>query len=294
MTGLRAKLQQLVLNHFFRDRVMLRQQLEEKASASHLLYNHLLACEKDWQCGFRQFLHCGGEFCGDLVLARATPTGRIIILHADATGHGLAATLTLLPLAGSFKQAVDQNQSLKQVITAINQQLCQLLPNDRFMAATLVEIDPVNYRLLVWNGSMPPLLLLDEQGGCCHYFHSQNLALGILDRMDLQLESQKLPETGYLFGFSDGLCDQMNDSGQCWGQHGMLEYLQHPDDERLFVSIMQAMHKFRKQIPLMDDISMFILNLQQVIKMERPCDELLTGEADNPNDPLQIVRVDMK
>ncbi|SFX32280.1 PP2C family protein-serine/threonine phosphatase [Marinospirillum alkaliphilum] len=274
MTGIKARLQQLFTAAFSGDRLRLRQQLEENTSAAKLLYAHLLTCEKDWQQGFRQFIHSSGEFCGDLILARPTPCGRIMVLHADATGHGLSATLTLLPLAGVFKQSVDQSQTLQELVTTLNQQLCQLLPDDRFVAATLVEVDPAARQLQVWNGSMPPLLLLDQQGNACRRFHSRNLALGILEQPDMQWHTCELPDQGYLFGFSDGLCDQVDESGQCWGQLAMLQYLEQPEDDRLFPSILGALHEFRGLAPLLDDISMFLLDLQQVQAASPRC----TGE----------------
>lgn len=118
-------------------------------------------------------------FSGDMVLARRTPGGRLYLLLADAVGHGLPAAINILPLFFPFDGMARKGCSLGAVARELNLRVHDLLPVDRFVAATLVAMDPVSGKFEIWNGGNPPALVLGAGGQVVDSIESGQVALGL-------------------------------------------------------------------------------------------------------------------
>jgi two-component system, HptB-dependent secretion and biofilm response regulator len=115
-------------------------------------------------------------FCGDLVLSANLPGGRVRVLVADFTGHGLAAAVGSVPVADEFKMASEAGMDDFNLLQRINSRLYSLLPADVFMAACLVTLDKDGFSY--WNGGMPAsyVKFMDK----IVTLKSNHLALGIV------------------------------------------------------------------------------------------------------------------
>lgn len=129
--------------------------------------------------GIRYVVMPAAQFSGDLVLGSRSPTGVLYALLADATGHGLAAAVSVLPIVQEFYRLVEQNLSLVGLIESINFLLCNSLPPGRFVAATLLRIDQRAGKGEVWIGGLPDVLQVGKTGAVQRRFRSGNLPLGI-------------------------------------------------------------------------------------------------------------------
>lgn len=118
-------------------------------------------------------------FSGDMVLARRTPGGRLHLLLADAVGHGLPAAINILPLFFPFDGMARKGCSLATVARELNRRVRDLLPLDRFIAATLVSIDFGSNSFEIWNGGNPPALILGGDGTVVERIDSMQMALGL-------------------------------------------------------------------------------------------------------------------
>ncbi|QEW06128.1 fused response regulator/phosphatase [Nitrincola iocasae] len=237
----------------------------EEQLASHIFYNNLLSQKTQTVAGFTHFLQSTSGFSGDIILARYAPCGSIFILHADATGHGLSSTITLMPMVSIFKTMVHKGYRLEPIVREMNSRLIEQLPADRFVAASLIEIDINHGDLKVWNGGMPEILLLDDTHQVTHRFHSSHMALGILE--DAQFEVRaihwKLPEKGLLFGFSDGVVEQEDSFGRAFGIEGVLQIVKRKPADMLN-TIASTMDRHVGSSSLDDDASMYELHFDQL------------------------------
>lgn len=119
-------------------------------------------------------------FSGDVVAAARGPEGKLYTMLGDATGHGLTASVSLIPALQVFYGMVRKALPLAEVVREINGRLKDLLPVGRYLAATLMVMDERARCAEVWNGGMPSALLFDAQGGLCRTFDSAHLPLGIV------------------------------------------------------------------------------------------------------------------
>lgn len=121
------------------------------------------------------------NFSGDIVAASRANDGRYYVLLADATGHGLAAAISVLPVLTLFYDIVEFGLPLGRVVAKINSQLRVALPVGRFVCCSCLCIDPRQGTTELWFGGMPAALLIDGNGKVVREIASTHLPLGIDD-----------------------------------------------------------------------------------------------------------------
>lgn len=239
----------------------------EAEMASHIFYNNLLDEPSEKLRGFDRYLLSKSDFCGDLTLARYSPSGSIFVLHVDAMGRGLSATVTLLPVVDVFNSMVDKGYALSMIVREMNRKLNYKLPADRFVAASLVEVDLLHEQISVWNGGMPPLYLLNAQGEVVNEFHSSHMALGILENhgFDASVERIVLPKEGGIFSCSDGLIEQVNLQGEHYGNQRLLSEIATASQHFMTSHIAASLKSFAGLPNFDDDVSMYFLHFKELI-----------------------------
>ncbi|HKM14438.1 MAG TPA: SpoIIE family protein phosphatase [Marinospirillum sp.] len=238
----------------------------EAEMASHIFYNNLLDKSSEDLRGFDRYLLSKSDFCGDLTLARYSPSGSIFVLHVDAMGFGLSATVTLLPVVDVFHGMVDKGYALPMIVREMNRKLNYKLPADRFVAASLVEVDLLHEQISIWNGGMPPIYLLSAEGEMVNSFHSSHMALGILEdkRFDASVERIALPKEGGIFACSDGLIEQINLQGESYGNQRLLSDLAIGSQSFMTSHIVASLKDFAGLPGFDDDVSMYFLHFKEL------------------------------
>lgn len=169
----------------------------------------------------RYWMNPATNFSGDIVAAVRTSDGRFHVLLADATGHGLAAAISVLPVLTLFYDMVEFGLPLSRVMAKINSQLRVSMPVGRFVACSCLCIDPKNGRSEVWIGGMPNVVLVDATGTAVGAIPSVHLPLGIddFDWRDAAAEIIEAPSAGcQLVLYSDGLVEAQNEAGEFFGE----------------------------------------------------------------------------
>ena len=242
----------------------------EKQMVSHIMNNHLLSQQTSTVEGFEFFLQPTDDFSGDIIVARYAPSGSIFILHADATGHGLSATVTLMPIVSIFKTMVEKGHRLESIIREINISLSEQLPFDRFVAASMVEIDLNHHMLRVWNGGMPPLCLFDEHHQITHQFISKYMALGILDPevFESRAETITLPVNAKLVSFSDAVLEQRDALGHAFGMSRLMLVLRQRHKNSLD-QVLKALIEHTGYYKFDDDLSLYQFSIQEAVAAQQ-------------------------
>lgn len=211
-------------------------------------------------------LHCWVSpatlFSGDLAAAQRARNGDLFLMLADATGHGLAAAVNLLPLARIFYAMVDKGFSLPSILGEMNSTIREQSPADRFVAATLLRIDMHNQVVEAWNGGNPAVQFLDAAGERLYVFKSTNMPLGILDSeaFDLHTEIFRWSEAGQLFLCSDGVTEAENVRGEALGMERLLQLIGGVPREERFAMAVQALLEHLGGQPAHDDVSLMLVD----------------------------------
>jgi DNA-binding response OmpR family regulator/anti-sigma regulatory factor (Ser/Thr protein kinase) len=172
-------------------------------------------------------LEPAGDFNGDMFLTHVSPSGGLYFLIGDFTGHGLAAAIGALPVAKAFHTMSSKGLSVMEMTETLNETLLELLPEEMFFAAILVEINHSGKQIDVWNGGMPEMMLQNQRGKIVKRFTSKHMALGILNKDEFECDIERF-DAQYgdrLIGFSDGAVEAMNEQGQMLTDTGIESWL---------------------------------------------------------------------
>lgn len=202
------------------------------------------------------------NFSGDIVAASRSPEGNFYALLADATGHGLTAAISVMPVLAIFYRMTATNRSVREIVNELNQQLKDSMPVGRFVAATLLRLDTEMHEGEIWVGGTPEAHLCDRWGREERVFDSANLPLGIVANKELDCQPVKFnwQKESQIILCSDGLLEAENSHGQQFGQHGLRQAISNTSPEIRFQHIEAALQQHLDGSIAADDISLMIID----------------------------------
>lgn len=202
------------------------------------------------------------HFSGDIVAASRSAEGRFYALLADATGHGLTAAISALPVLALFYRMSRLNCTVREIVLELNEQLKESMPIGRFVAATLVCLDEVGREGEIWVGGTPEAFLLDSQGCVAMTFSSDNLPLGIVSNSELSALPQQFhwQDKSQLLLCSDGLLEAADLQGQQFGSEGIIKAAANTLPTERFDNIQSALSLHQHGCLASDDISLMLID----------------------------------
>lgn len=212
----------------------------------------------------RHFNMPAETFSGDLLCAARAPGEVLHVLLADATGHGLAAALTAMPLTQAFYSMTAKGFPLPSIVEELNRKLKSILPSDRFVAATMAAIDVRNQTVEIWNGGNPDALFINQRGEIVMRWTSRHPPLGILPDKYFSgaTETVAFKEEGDLLLCSDGLTEAETPEGEWFGIDGVIRSLTiQGDASSRYMNLLGAVESHLAGRPGRDDISALLVNI---------------------------------
>jgi len=196
-------------------------------------------------------------FSGDLICAARTPDNILHLLLADATGHGLPAALTAIPIASAFYRMTEKGFPIASIAREMNLKLREFLPADRFVAATLAAINVNDQVVEVWNGGNPSALLIAENGALLKEWRSRHPPLGVLPAAAFseQIEAIGYQEDCNLLICSDGLWEAENAEGRRIERDRILALFAATGREQHLAGLQALVQNHLAGAPALDDIS---------------------------------------
>lgn len=183
----------------------------------------------------RYYMSPMSQFNGDILLTDKSFNGGVYILLGDFTGHGLAAATGCLPVADVFFAMTRKKASVGNIAREINGKLSELLPDNMFFCATIVELDPSGDRLTMWSGGMNDMLILDGNGKYHASVEAQHMPLGILDTKEFDDTVEIITPFSECkaYIYTDGVVEANDDNDQYFGEEGLLDLLQNPNRDAI-------------------------------------------------------------
>lgn len=230
---------------------------EEEQRLARFVMERLINREALGDPAVSHWIASAAEFSGDLIAAARTPGNVLHVLLADGAGHGLAASLNVLPVTAPFYRMTERGFGIDAIAREINSKVRALLPVDRFIAATLVAVNFRERYVTVWNGGNPGPLLVRPDGGVRLHFNRHHFPLGVVDddEFDGTVDAHVVNPHDHLLLFSDGLIELEDAAGQALGVDGLGAALNNlPADLRL-PRLTDIVHELTGGSPPRDDIS---------------------------------------
>ena len=207
----------------------------------------------------KHYLSPMAVFNGDVLVAALRPSGSMMVLLGDFTGHGLPAAIGAMPLASAFYGMCQKGFALTDILREINQKLKSILPVGVFCCAAIMEFNFREQTVTAWNGGLPDCYLYRGKNGQVDRIKSGHLPLGVLDNIQFKVNCQHF-EMDYgdkVYMWSDGIHEARNIQGDMFGEDRLLaQFTQAPDKKQIFDGIINSVQSFIGEEDADDDLSL--------------------------------------
>lgn len=228
--------------------------------AKHLL-ERIIHKGLDASDGVQQWVRPAEHFSGDVIVTARGPAGELYVLLADATGHGLAAAISVLPIIEAFYRLAEKGFSVTSIVAELNRKTRQLIPRDRFIAAVVAIVDHAQRSLQIWNGGIPPARFLDDAGTIVRSWSSTHPPLGTVpdEELDAAPEVFSWSAAGQLVMHTDGLTEAVDSHGTNFGGAQLWQLLGSTPSDKRFATLVNAVQAHIGGGATHDDISLLMV-----------------------------------
>lgn len=199
---------------------------------------------------------------GDAYDVALTPQGLLLVL-ADAAGHGIAPALAVTQMHAMLRMAIRLGTDLPTAFTQVNDQLAATLADSRFVCAFIGLLDPASHELRFLSGGQGPILHLQASDGRCTRHRATSFPLGAmpLPRTPAPVRLQLAP--GDLLALvTDGVFEQTDRSGRPFGVGAVEQLLadaRAASAAQMADLLLQALQRHADGQPLADDLTLVLV-----------------------------------
>jgi sigma-B regulation protein RsbU (phosphoserine phosphatase) len=206
---------------------------------------------------------CGGDYYDALHISGQT----YLICVADVSGKGLPASLLMSNMQATMRALLGRIPTLTELATLTNSLLYATTPDNKYVTAILVELDPETGRVRYVNAGHQDCLLLRANGEA-EWIKSTGTPLGMMAPDIIELVSP-YSEQGFdlypgdtLALFSDGVTEAHDEQDNEYGEDRLAEFLRPIKQEPAETLVEKVFHEldlFAGSAPQYDDITLFII-----------------------------------
>ena len=187
---------------------------------------------------------------------------RLFMLMGDATGHGIGPALSATQVRAMLRVALRLQSSLDDAFIHINDQLCEDLPDDRFVTGFFGLLDAATHSVRFHSGGQGPIMHFQADMGEYDWHPATTFPLGYMPHTELDAPHIAMLEPGDVLGLiSDGIYEYENEEGAQFGRRGVMRVLDaNPDAsaQQLVDLIMDAAREHGGSAPQADDITIVL------------------------------------
>ena len=191
---------------------------------------------------------------------------RMLLVLADATGHGIAPALSVTQMHAMLRMAFRLGADLGLAHAQVNDQLADTLADDRFITAFIGLLDPASHRMSFISAGQGPILHYQAASKGFARYRPTSFPLGAMHLPSARLaETLEMQPGDVLVLLSDGIYEQHNASGEMFGEQRVEQIVAaHPAAPMaaLAHSLLQAVHAFSGGAVQEDDITLVLLRRQ--------------------------------
>jgi sigma-B regulation protein RsbU (phosphoserine phosphatase) len=204
----------------------------------------------------------GGDYYDYVLL----PGGRLGIVVADVSGHGIDAALFMASARAFLLSEMERYQSPAQLAQAVNRYVTRDIdPSGRFISMFFLEIDLAAKTLRWVRAGHEPALVYSALGASFRQLGGDGMVLGVLQQAEYRDYSHQGWEPGSVVVIgTDGVTETRNPAGELFGTERIRELLRANASGSAAViqaAIIQAVQLFREQAPQEDDVTLVVAKL---------------------------------
>lgn len=195
--------------------------------------------------------------------------GRIGLMIADATGHGIGPALIVSQCRSVLRAIANEHESPAGLVSRLNDLLCDDLPSDRFVTLCFGVLDPQGHRVDYVSGGHGPQIHFQAASGEAMLSGATGLPLGILRGMDMEAVAPVDLAPGDLFVMiTDGFLEWTDPEGRQYGHERLVDLLRGHGNitcAELIQAIYRDVLAFAGGTPQSDDLTVLL------VRRDRDC-----------------------
>ena len=143
----------------------------------------------------------------------------LLAVLADATGHGIAPALSVTQMHAMLRMAFRLGADLDTAFMQVNNQLADILADDRFITAFVGLLDASTHRLRFHSGGQGPILHFQAATATCACYKPTSFPLGAMRLSSVSPATiLELRPGDILVILSDGIYEYRNAHDEDYGQ----------------------------------------------------------------------------
>jgi sigma-B regulation protein RsbU (phosphoserine phosphatase) len=187
---------------------------------------------------------------------------RLFLLMGDATGHGIGPALSATQVRAMLRVALRLQSSLDDAFVHINDQLCDDLPDDRFVTGFFGILDGNSNCVDFHSGGQGPIMHYHAASNTFDWHPATTFPLGYMPQRNVADPLRAQMQPGDVLGLiSDGIYEYENESGEQFGQQRVAQIVSHGQDldaQKLVNEILSEVRSYGGLAPQADDITIVL------------------------------------
>jgi sigma-B regulation protein RsbU (phosphoserine phosphatase) len=203
--------------------------------------------------------------------------GKIFFTVGDVSGKGVPASLIMATTCTHFRILSQSTDNPEVIVSQMNRSLCEDNDTNMFVTAFVGVIDTETREMRFCNAGHNPGMIMDKSGEPRFMQVKANLALGVLDDFQYEMESLQLKPGEMLLIYTDGLTEAENREHKLLGDASALSAFgccyRHTAEDAVDI-MTQAVVRFADGAEQSDDLTLLAYAVGHTLEMEARIDEL--------------------
>jgi serine phosphatase RsbU (regulator of sigma subunit) len=253
--------------HAFGREMEKRASIEAEMKTAHRIQESLLPPRERKIHGWHLFgtVRPASTVAGDYFDYIELPDGRLGVLVADASGHGVAAGLLMAMLKSQLSSITLEDEDPQILFQRLNRSVRRLAPKHTFVTAALVILPQINFpvsrqtQVEIITVGHPPVLHYRAATKAVEEIRTPAPALGLNENLAVDSVKCAVEAGDLLLLYTDGLFEQFDAKNSEWGMENVKKVLKqcmHLAPPQLCEQIFERGVKHRGNQPQPDDISL--------------------------------------
>jgi phosphoserine phosphatase RsbU/P len=199
---------------------------------------------------------------GDTFDLAVLPQGLLVVL-ADATGHGIAPALSVTQMQAMVRMAFRMGADLETAFVHVNNGLAETLADDRFVTAFIGLLDPARHALRFHSGGQAPILHFQAASGTCAHYDPTSFPLAAMPLASMRPAVVVEMQPGDIVALlSDGIYEYRDGDGAQFGEERVEALLREHRNQpmaALSARLFDAVRAFARGAPQEDDMTVVLV-----------------------------------
>jgi phosphoserine phosphatase len=207
----------------------------------------------------------GGD-CYDVVPLALEPDGspsRVLLMLADATGHGIGPALMATSLRSMLRMAARMNAPLHEIATHLNEQLCEDIPQGKFITAWLGILEAATGALSCFSAGQGPILRLHGRSSAIESLDADAIPFGLTcEGFAAPPREMKLGAGDIVIIASDGIFEAVNARNEQYEVARAIEAIQtarNGSARDIIARLMESVQEFAQGVTPIDDQTVIVV-----------------------------------